>query len=190
MVKQTEPDFLTVPNILSIIRILASPFLFYILIKNTPYFDKVAIILIVFSMLTDILDGYIARHFKQQSKAGKVLDPIADKFMVDGTVIIFCLTRNFPIALAGLIILRDILIVILGSFMMFGKLKMIPQSNITGKTAMVFVGATILTYLVQFPMLEIIQKYLIIGSYLFIIVSGLTYFFRFIKAETKKSSPG
>jgi len=74
---------LNVPNILTILRLLAAPavaimFLFF----ARPWADWFALVLFVTAALTDFLDGYLARAWKQESKFGAMLDPIADKAMV------------------------------------------------------------------------------------------------------------
>jgi cardiolipin synthase (CMP-forming) len=73
----------TVPNILTILRLLAAPgvavmFLYF----HRPYADWCALILFMGAAITDWFDGYLARAWKQESKLGAMLDPIADKAMV------------------------------------------------------------------------------------------------------------
>ncbi len=73
----------TWPNILTILRLLAAPgvaimFLYF----HRPAADWLALILFIGAALTDFVDGYIARAWKQESKFGAMLDPIADKTMV------------------------------------------------------------------------------------------------------------
>ncbi len=73
----------TIPNILTILRLLAAPgvavmFLYY----NRPWADWLALVLFVSAALTDWFDGYLARLWRQESKFGAMLDPIADKAMV------------------------------------------------------------------------------------------------------------
>lgn len=74
---------MTVPNILTIIRLLAAPgvavlFLFF----ARPWADWFALVLFVLAAATDWIDGYLARAWKQETKLGAMLDPIADKAMV------------------------------------------------------------------------------------------------------------
>ncbi len=74
---------LNLPNLLTILRLLAAPgvaiiFLYF----NRPWADWFALILFVTAAITDFLDGYLARAWKQESKLGAMLDPIADKAMV------------------------------------------------------------------------------------------------------------
>lgn len=74
---------MTIPNMLTILRLLAAPglavmFLYF----NRPWADWFALTLFVLAALTDWVDGYLARAWKQETKLGAMLDPIADKAMV------------------------------------------------------------------------------------------------------------
>ena len=74
---------LNLPNILTIFRLIAAPMVVLIfLILPRPYADWIALVLFIGASLTDFLDGYLARAWKQTSKLGTMLDPIADKAMV------------------------------------------------------------------------------------------------------------
>lgn len=73
----------TLPNILTVFRLLATPlvpiaFLYF----TRPLADWVALVIFSLAAITDYLDGYLARLWKQQSRFGAMLDPIADKAMV------------------------------------------------------------------------------------------------------------
>lgn len=73
----------TVPNILTTLRLLAAPgvavmFLYF----ARPWADWFALILFLLAAITDFFDGYLARLWKQESRVGAMLDPIADKAMV------------------------------------------------------------------------------------------------------------
>lgn len=73
----------TLPNILTVIRLLAAPgvallFLYF----HRPWADWFALALFISAAVTDWFDGYLARAWKQESKFGAMLDPIADKAMV------------------------------------------------------------------------------------------------------------
>ncbi|MGV6811532.1 MAG: CDP-diacylglycerol--glycerol-3-phosphate 3-phosphatidyltransferase [Brevirhabdus sp.] len=72
-----------VPNILTILRLLAAPGVAVMFLYFTrPWADWFALTLFVVAALTDFLDGYLARAWNQQSRFGAMLDPIADKAMV------------------------------------------------------------------------------------------------------------
>ncbi len=67
--------------------------------------------LFVAAGISDALDGYIAKTFNQQTDLGAILDPLADKALLDGVYIALALSAHLPIWLAGLVVLRDVLIV-------------------------------------------------------------------------------
>jgi cardiolipin synthase (CMP-forming) len=74
---------MTLPNWLTLLRLLAAPglavmFLYF----NRPWADWFALVLFVGAALTDWIDGYLARSWKQETRLGAMLDPIADKAMV------------------------------------------------------------------------------------------------------------
>lgn len=73
----------TLPNILTVLRLIAAPgvavmFLYF----SRPLADWFALALFITAAITDWFDGYLARAWKQESKFGAMLDPIADKAMV------------------------------------------------------------------------------------------------------------
>ena len=73
----------TVPNVLTTLRLLAAPgvavmFLYF----HRPWADWFALVLFALAAITDFFDGYLARAWKQESRLGAMLDPIADKAMV------------------------------------------------------------------------------------------------------------
>lgn len=74
---------MNLPNFLTVLRLLAAPgvvlmFLYF----DRPWADWFALALFVGAAITDFLDGYLARAWKQESRLGAMLDPIADKAMV------------------------------------------------------------------------------------------------------------
>ncbi|WP_171175663.1 CDP-diacylglycerol--glycerol-3-phosphate 3-phosphatidyltransferase [Ruegeria sp. HKCCD8929] len=71
------------PNILTLLRLLAAPGLAVMFLYFTrPYADWFALVLFVTAAVTDWFDGYLARAWKQETKMGAMMDPIADKAMV------------------------------------------------------------------------------------------------------------
>ena len=88
----TKNDILTIPNLLSLLRILMIPFIVWLYIAQKNYYG--ATLMIVLSGVTDVADGIIARKFNMVSDFGKILDPIADK-LTQGTLFI-CLSNKYP----------------------------------------------------------------------------------------------
>lgn len=92
--KRIKSQILTVPNLLSFLRILMIP-LFVVLYANENYHATGYILIL--SGLTDIVDGFIARRFNMISDFGKVLDPFADK--LTQAAMLICLFVRFPLML-------------------------------------------------------------------------------------------
>ncbi len=89
--KFKKEDILTIPNLLSFVRLLLIPLIVYLYCVKRYYIWSAVVIFL--SGLTDIVDGYIARHFNLVSDFGKMLDPVADK-LTQATVLI-CLVARF-----------------------------------------------------------------------------------------------
>ncbi|XP_059475333.1 probable cardiolipin synthase (CMP-forming) [Neocloeon triangulifer] len=101
----------TIPNILCVSRIVASPYLGYLIIQGDFPF---ALGIFTVAGITDMLDGWIARNFNQSSKLGSFLDPLADKIMISVLFATLSYAGHIPLALTVLIIGRDALLVLAG----------------------------------------------------------------------------
>uniref|UniRef100_A0A914XDW6 cardiolipin synthase (CMP-forming) n=1 Tax=Plectus sambesii TaxID=2011161 RepID=A0A914XDW6_9BILA len=116
-----KENVMTVPNALCVARIVLSPVIGY-LVVNGQY--TVALGLFSFAGLTDLLDGFIARRFvSQQSRLGSILDPIADKLLVSILFLSLTYVNLIPLALTGLIILRDVCLLAAGFIMRYKTLE-------------------------------------------------------------------
>lgn len=73
---------LNVPNVLTVLRILAVPVLVVALLGETPNGDVIAAVVFALAALTDGLDGYIARRRRSVTTFGKLMDPLADKLLI------------------------------------------------------------------------------------------------------------
>lgn len=76
------------PNLLTLSRILVIPVLCLLLAFDRPGFDWLALALYAYACLTDFFDGYLARRYRQLSRFGEMLDPIADKLLVASLLLI------------------------------------------------------------------------------------------------------
>ena len=121
--------FWTIPNMLSILRLLLLIPTVWTLILGL---NLISFILFVISSLTDPVDGFIARRFNQESEWGKILDPIADKLTLNILVIILAIQSRIPIFLAVIVVGRD-LVILAGSLVLMKSKTFIPPSNWAGK---------------------------------------------------------
>ncbi|PGH02702.1 hypothetical protein AJ79_07581 [Helicocarpus griseus UAMH5409] len=95
----------TVPNILTFSRLAAAPLIGYCILHS---YDILALSLFAYASVTDLVDGYIARKFSQQTVVGTVIDPMADKTLMTIGVICLAVKAAIPVWLAGLILARDV----------------------------------------------------------------------------------
>lgn len=105
----------TVPNVISMFRIILIPFLVWTYVCLEQY--VVSIILLAVSAFSDIIDGIIARKFNMTSEFGKLIDPVADKF-TQGALML-CLVVRYPFMLFLVIafVLREIVMIIFGTLL-------------------------------------------------------------------------
>lgn len=96
----------TIPNILSFIRLLGVPVFFWLLVG--PEEDGWALVLLIVSSITDWLDGKIARATGQITRLGQLLDPIADRLYIIAALLAFGIREIVPWWLLGLLIARDL----------------------------------------------------------------------------------
>ncbi|HXH53036.1 MAG TPA: CDP-diacylglycerol--glycerol-3-phosphate 3-phosphatidyltransferase [Sphingomicrobium sp.] len=85
---------LSLPNLLTLSRILAVPILVFLLWRPTPIDYAVTFVLYCIVGITDYFDGYLARAHGQISKLGQFLDPIADKIMVAAVIVMLLASRQ------------------------------------------------------------------------------------------------
>jgi CDP-diacylglycerol--glycerol-3-phosphate 3-phosphatidyltransferase len=112
---------MTTANKVTIARILLIPFfvveiLYYVKTGNETH-RFAGLLTFALAAILDGLDGYIARHYNQTSQLGAILDPLADKLLLVSAVVLLSFDHRphlgqFPFWLAGIIISRDILILI------------------------------------------------------------------------------
>ncbi len=99
---------LTVPNILSFIRLLGIPIFLWCLLG--PHWDLTAVVVLVVAGVTDFFDGRLARRWHQVSRLGQVLDPIADRAYILAIIVGLAVRGFLPWALVIVLIARDLML--------------------------------------------------------------------------------
>ncbi len=150
---------MTLPNYISILRILLVPVfvasVVYYVNREADIYRYLAIAVFSLASLSDALDGYLARHFHQESRLGVILDPLADKLLLVAGVVVLSLDHpnllSIPIWLTTLIVSRDAFLP-LGTVLISycGKTPRV-QPRLLGKTATVAQMAMILWALLKLP---------------------------------------
>ena len=104
--------WLTIPNLLTLLRIVMTPFILFALARGEYMFGGW---MFGGAAFTDVLDGGFARRFGEQSKVGQYLDPIADKLLLTSIYIGLALGHAVPVWLVLLIFARDAWILLLSA---------------------------------------------------------------------------
>src|ERR1035437_4221241 len=120
------PAWLTPPNILSGLRIIAAPWLGYQLARGN---FRIALPVLFFVGISDGLDGYLARRYGWQSPLGEKLDPIADKVLAATLYICFAWRGLLPWGVSALVLGRDALILCFAAVALgLGRVRRFPPS--------------------------------------------------------------
>jgi cardiolipin synthase len=110
--RRGEDRILTVPNALTAIRLLCIPlFVWLLLLPNRSGWLAAAVVLAVLGV-TDGVDGYVARHFDQVSKVGKVLDPTADRLLLGVAGVSIVVAGAIPVGLAVAALSREAIVAV------------------------------------------------------------------------------
>ncbi len=122
--------FIFIPNLLSIIRIgLVYPILNNIYLNNF----ELSIVFFVLAAVTDAMDGFLARKMNWQTDLGAILDPIADKLLLSGTIFILWLNQLIPLYIFIIFIGRDVAILLGAAIQMTLNELDTPMPNLLGK---------------------------------------------------------
>ena len=180
-----KKEVFTIPNILSLVRILLIPVYVTIYMNaDTAQDYYLAASILAVSCLTDLIDGKIARHFNMISTLGKILDPIADK--LTQFTLTFCLSYRYPILrfLLVLFIVKECFQGAMG-LVHLRRGKMLPGALTAGKvcTAVLFISLIILVLLPDLKG-EIVNTITMINI-AFLSVSFLNYIFAYFGKNTK-----
>ena len=107
-----KEQILTIPNLLSVVRLLMIPVIIWLYCEEQNY--NAAVFVVLLSGLTDIADGIIARKFNMVSDFGKILDPIADKLTQLALLLCLAVRHKLMIALIVLLIIREFCMLVMG----------------------------------------------------------------------------
>jgi CDP-diacylglycerol--glycerol-3-phosphate 3-phosphatidyltransferase len=193
--KTTTVSFWNVPNILTLLRIVAIPFVAMMLWEEpTPSECIIACILFAIAMITDVIDGYLARKWNQFTPMGAYLDPLADKLMVTTILIMLIPLGWAPAWVVAILLCREITIT--------GLRGIASQENLTivasplGKTKTAFqsvaIGMLLWHHPLNFPLIGLVDPHVagIIMLYIslfFALFSGAEYFVLYYKTSQKNA---
>lgn len=188
LVNDWKKDIFTIPNLLSIFRLILIPVyvIIYVNARNAADYYLAAGILAV-SCLTDLIDGKIARHFNMISNLGKILDPLADK--ATQFTLIICLSLKYSVLwyLVALFVIKESFQLIAGGINL-RRGKMLKGALISGKvcTTVLFIS---LILMIMVPALDVKTVNVITGvDAAFMLIAFVEYLFTYYARESKFQS--
>lgn len=185
MSSKIKDEILTIPNILSMFRILLIPVFVWLYIIQEDYFY--AAVVVVVSGITDILDGFIARKFNLITRLGKILDPIADK--LTQAVVLLCLTDRYPLMALPLIVLVVKEVVTgLGGLLVIRESGKVYGADWHGKVSTALLYVMMVVHVLWFNIPEETSKLFILASLIMMLLSFSLYTFQNIRIiqDTKR----
>lgn len=101
---------LTIPNLLSLVRLLGVPYFFWLIVG--PQADALALVVLFVSGATDWLDGYLARRLQQFSRLGELLDPLADRLYILAALAALYIRELIPVWVVAALLARDLVMTV------------------------------------------------------------------------------
>ncbi len=164
---------MNIPNTLSLFRLFLVPVYLVVFFSKLRHAHLIAAGIFVLAGITDIVDGYIARKYNQITKLGRILDPIADKFMVWSALISLSVARIVPLIVTVLYFIKEMLMGI-GGIVIYRRIKDMPPSHPLGKasTLLFFVAITV-SILFDLPRTAV---YLLFGAAILLMVVTVIFY--------------
>ena len=174
---------LNLPNALTMLRILAVPVVVVALLDETANGDTLAAIVFALAALTDGLDGYLARSRDAVTTFGKLVDPLADKLLVAAALISLVSLHRCPAWVAMVIIAREFAVTTLRA--VAAERGVVIQASWLGKAKTVLQIAAVFGLIAADPS-PLGVDLLVYAAVAVTLVSGVDYFFGFIKMGSKE----
>ena len=184
--------YCTVPTVLTFFRLgfalTVSPFLLLTYLPLQNYYSNKFLALMIFVLvITDYLDGYLARRCNLVTRLGQILDPLADKCLVLGTLLVFVLLKKISLFWCIVILIREVVVTLLR----YCAEKRQQQLKVSGwgkwKATLQYIY---LIYTIGTPWFigydVFIEQILLYGAVLITVVSGLLYVKKFYDMQRGK----
>lgn len=186
---------INIPNILTASRIALLPFFILSFFLSSRFGSVLAVVIFVLCSITDYLDGYWARTYKQTTKLGQMLDPLADKIFISITILFmagFGKISTYSLLPAAIILCREIIVSDIRNAINFRKKKIATANLAQWKTATQMIAISLLLISDIFECIILANIFWLIGEIIFwfsafiSIVSGFRYCRFYIKDLLKQ----
>lgn len=178
----------TISNLISVSRIVLLWPIYKGLSQNTHEGNLWALFFMLIAVLTDFMDGFLARRLNQVSDWGKLFDPLADKICIFGVCLILALPvreNMLPIWFLAALLIRELMIVV-GGYIIYRRKRFVTVSNIWGKSTSFVLAIMLISYVVKLEpsptwLSWLNYQFLLWLSLSFLVVSTVSYGSRFFK---------
>jgi cardiolipin synthase (CMP-forming) len=186
---------MTLPNQLTVLRILLIPVFVLLLVYDARI---AALIVFLLTCISDCLDGYIARTWRQQTTLGTFLDPIADKLLMVTTFATLALLNALPVPLTILLIARDVLLSIAVGIVLWTTGQRLPGPTLLGRAAIFCQMWTVVFGLFfyvfeDWPLLTTLRPFILwpifIATALLAVAAGLHYVYQLVRLLYQVEAP-
>lgn len=164
-------EITALPNLVSVARIALVVPLAIVLANASSAGDIAALVIMGAAIVSDGLDGFLARRKGRITSLGIALDPIADKVFAGVLVLLLFAYRDLPLWMALVILGRDVLIVA-GGMVILKRRRITVPANLTGKYTFAAISLLLISYLIRFPFGIELSTYL---TLLLVVASLLSY---------------
>ena len=186
---QQDPQYykdkiVTIPNLMSILRLLLIPLIMWQYVVRQDY--GWTAVLLIFSGVTDVVDGFIARKFHMISDLGKAIDPVADK--LTQMAMLYCLIYRFPymmIPLAVMVIKESVAAVL--ALMVIQKTGVVCGAVWHGKLATVLLYLTMIAHFLWIRIPVVVSKLSVAVCTMAILLSAVLYGYGHIQTLRRES---
>lgn len=169
---------MNLPNSLSLVRIFLVPVLVVFLIAVPRPYNLSAAAVFLAAVLTDWLDGHIARSTRQVTTLGKLLDPVADKLLISASLISLVQVGRVPAWMVVLIVCRDLAIT--GLRGIAASQSVIIQASDFGKATMIAEVIAVALLIVNWPTVSVpLGQAMLLVAIVLSLTSGAIYFRKF-----------
>lgn len=172
---------LTVPNQLTILRIILTPIFLYFFLQNTMEYKLIGTIIFMFAAATDWYDGYVARKFNVITRWGQFMDPLADKILISAALCVFAYLGYIYWWMVIVIVVRDFFITFLRMFALHLGKSIVTSYFAKWKTMVQMTAIVVFIIYLNFPNADIYQLdslppyYTHWTSITFLVVTVLTF---------------
>lgn len=185
---------LTLANLLTVARIIAGPFLGYLIYKESrtgdPFYLVWEVILVSLIILSDFFDGFLARLMNQVTRLGRFLDPVADKIAGLTAMTALVLFKGFPLWVYVLVMVREALAVMAG-IILYRKRDVEVKPNWFGKLSAVSIAFAGTVYILNldYEWQGISLKNLSVSLVvLFYVLGGIQYIRTYARCYSEKKA--